>query len=132
MLDDEAILLQLLTDKEMEEVLLCAKDKARSPFVVLDRWLEVIASPPSPRWVKVSGVPLHAWREGVFSLIGDCLGQTLAVDQDTISKEILTHGRVKVLLGKVRKLSVAHFHARRRPATLRSRGGLEQPPGDAL
>lgn len=30
--------------------------------------------------VKIFGVPLHPWREGVFRLLGDCLEQTLEVD----------------------------------------------------
>lgn len=48
-------------------------------------------------------MPLHAWRE-VFLLLGDCVGTSIEVDRCTISKEILTHGRVRVVLGKVRKL----------------------------
>lgn len=61
--------------------------------------------PSRPRRVRFYGVPLHTWRE-VFRLLGDCLGSTLEVDQLTSSKEVLTHGRVKVLVGKVRKLSI--------------------------
>lgn len=47
---------------------------------------------------------MHAWREGVFRLLGDCLGQTLEVEQATCSKEEISFERVKVLLGKVLKL----------------------------
>lgn len=52
MLDDEAVVLQLLSEKELEEVLLCAEDKKSSPFLVLERWMEVIGTPSSPRWVR--------------------------------------------------------------------------------
>lgn len=36
--------------------------------------------------------------------MGNYLGVSLEVDQQTISKEIITHGRVKVMLGRVKKL----------------------------
>lgn len=55
--------------------------------------------------MKLSGVPLQAWREGIFRLLGDCLGQTLELDPRMRSKKIISHGRIKVLLGKVNKLS---------------------------
>lgn len=40
----------------------------------------------------------------IFQLLGESLGQTLKVDQRTISKKFILHGRIKVLLGKVIKL----------------------------
>lgn len=63
--------------------------------------MEVIRSPPRPCWVRFYEVPLHTWREKVFKFLGDCFGVTLEVDHDIVTKEVLTHGRVKVLLGKV-------------------------------
>lgn len=42
---------------------------------------------------------MHAWREEVFRLLGDCVGASKEVDQRTISKEIVTHGKERVLLG---------------------------------
>lgn len=97
MLDERAALLQFESARETE-VLRCAEDGSSSPFVAIDRWMEEIRSPPFPRWVRMSGVPMHAWRERIFRLLGDCLGYTVEVKQDTISKEVLIHGRVKVLL----------------------------------
>lgn len=38
--------------------------------------------------------------------MGNCLGQTLEIDPRRRSKEIISHGRIKVLLGKVNKLLV--------------------------
>lgn len=105
MFDEEAVVIKFLSEKEAEEVLIYA-DRSSSPFLALDRWMEVIGAPPSSRWVRILGVPLHVWRVGVFRLLGDCLGQTLEVDQATISKEVLSHGRVKVRLRKVQQLPV--------------------------
>lgn len=38
-------------------------------------------------------------------MLGDYLGQSLEVDPKTCSKVIISHGRVKVLLGRVLQLS---------------------------
>lgn len=40
-----------------------------SPFVAFDRWKEAIGSPPPPRWIRFSSVPLQAWN-GCLSSIG--------------------------------------------------------------
>lgn len=41
---------------------------------------------------------------GIFRLLGDYMGQGIEVDPKTYSKEVICHGRVKVLLGRVLKL----------------------------
>lgn len=74
MMDRDTIIIQLSSAREVEEVLDCANILVHSPFVPIDRWMEVIGSPPSFRWVRLYGVPLQVWREGVFRLLGDCLG----------------------------------------------------------
>lgn len=40
----------------------------------------------------------------MFRLLGDCLGQKVEVDDNTMSKEVLLHRRVKIMSGKVCKL----------------------------
>lgn len=72
--DEDAVPLQLQSIKEVEEVLACAENKSESPFLTIERWMEEIGAPPRPQCVRMSGVPLHAWREGVFRLLGDYLG----------------------------------------------------------
>lgn len=42
--------------------------------------------------------------EGIFRLLGGYVRKTLEVDPKTYSKEVLCHGRVKVLMGTVLKL----------------------------
>lgn len=68
--------------------------------------MEMIGSPPWPCWVRFYRIPLHAWREDVFRLLGDCLGVTMEVDHLTSSKEVLTHGKAKILMGKVWKFPI--------------------------
>lgn len=48
--------------------------------------------------------PLRVWREGVFKLLGDCVGQTLEVDHRTTQQEDLLFDRVKVLRDETRRL----------------------------
>ena len=104
MMDMDTIIIQLSSAREVEEVLDCANILVHSPFVAIDRWMEVIGSPPSFWWVRLYGVPLQVWREGVFRLLGGCLGQTVEVDDNTMSKEVLSHRRVKIMARKVCKL----------------------------
>lgn len=86
MIDRDAVLIQLSSGKKVEEVLYCANTQDDSPFVAIDRWMEVIGSPPPLQWIRFHGVPLQAWREGVFRLLGDCLGQMVEVDSKTVCK----------------------------------------------
>lgn len=60
--------------------------------------MEIIGRPPSPCWLKVAGVPLPVWSEGVFRLVGDCSGRTMEVDKKPSALKVLYHGRVEVLL----------------------------------
>lgn len=99
-MEADIVLLQFQSTEEAEEVLLCAKDNPSSPFLAIDRCMEVLEAPSHPQWVRMLGVPMHAWREGVFRLLGDCLGQTLEVDHATCSKEVIFPGRVRCCLGK--------------------------------
>lgn len=64
----------------------------------------MIGAPLHPRWVKMSEVPLQTRRKEIFQLLGDCLGHTLEIGHKTNSKEVISQGRVKVLLGRVLKL----------------------------
>lgn len=69
------VLIQLSLSKEIDEILNVAEDSS-SPFVMLDRWMEVISVPPHPQWVKIFKVPLQAWR-GSFSIVRRLFGGRL-------------------------------------------------------
>lgn len=57
--------------------------------------MEVLGSPRSPTWVKVKGLPLQAWHEGVFRLIGDCIGRTVELDEVVANGYIRGKGKVR-------------------------------------
>lgn len=47
--------------------------------------------------MRIKGVPLQALRAVIFRLLGDFMGHVVEVGQCIVSKEVLTHGYVKVL-----------------------------------
>ena len=77
--------MQFLTEKEVEEVLESAtRIGDPSPFNVLERWMECLGHHPCPCWIKIKGLPLHAWHEDVFKLLGGCLGSAVEIDEKII------------------------------------------------
>ena len=97
-MDEQVVWLQLYSSREVDEFLLKALGDSLSPFSMIERWMEILGTALNPIWVKVKGVPLQAWHEGVFRLIGDCAGKTVEVDKRTREMEALKEGRVQVLL----------------------------------
>ena len=97
-LEGNAVHIQLLLEEEVKHFLYSIEvsPSSSSPFLALDRWMEVIGSPPISKWIRLHGVPLQAWNEGVFRLLGDFLGNTLVVDCRTSEKDVLAFGRVKI------------------------------------
>ncbi|GKV46852.1 hypothetical protein SLEP1_g53813 [Rubroshorea leprosula] len=48
-------------------------------------------------WVRISGVPLKAWGERCFQMIGETIGEVLMVHEDTKKKSILWDGRIEII-----------------------------------
>ncbi|KAJ8615144.1 hypothetical protein MRB53_034516 [Persea americana] len=96
MLDSSTVWLQFSSKVEASEFLVFANNGKDSPFLAVEGWMEVIARPPRAVWLRFRGVPLHVWTEGIFRLLGDCVGKTLEVDIRTVKQEFLLFGRVKV------------------------------------
>lgn len=71
-----------------------------SPFMSIERSMEVQGVLSRPVWVHLRGVPAHARNKEVFRLLGNCFGHTVLVDSKTILKEDVEVGRVKVFKSK--------------------------------
>lgn len=96
LLDEPMVWMDFTSEKEVELMhSRAAADPCVSPFFAVEKWMEVLGHPPRPCWVRIRGVPLHILRESVFRKLGDCLGKTIEVDEDTISQANLQFGRVK-------------------------------------
>ncbi|KAJ8626716.1 hypothetical protein MRB53_020023 [Persea americana] len=74
--------LELQSEAVVTRILHLAAVAQKSPFQVLQRWMEVLGSPPCEVWIRLKGVPLHVWRAETFSLLGEYLGSMLEVDPD--------------------------------------------------
>ncbi|GLU23242.1 hypothetical protein SLE2022_392640 [Rubroshorea leprosula] len=57
------------------------------------------------KWLRISGVPLKAWGERCFQMIGETIGEVLLVHEDTKKKAILWDGRVLILCSESSKIS---------------------------
>eukprot|EP00268_Persea_americana_P021829 TRINITY_DN21728_c0_g2_i1.p2 TRINITY_DN21728_c0_g2~~TRINITY_DN21728_c0_g2_i1.p2 ORF type:complete len:181 (+),score=37.96 TRINITY_DN21728_c0_g2_i1:735-1277(+) len=53
----------------------------------LDRWTEVLGPILHHTWMRVEGIPHHAWDERVFQRLGECLGTVLKIDEEAKSRQ---------------------------------------------
>ncbi|GKV35501.1 hypothetical protein SLEP1_g43759 [Rubroshorea leprosula] len=56
-------------------------------------------------WLCISGVPLQAWNDRCFEMVGRTVGEVVLIHDDTRRKAILCDGRVLVLCSNVSKVS---------------------------
>ena len=63
----------------------------------LDRWMEVLGPVLRPTWVRLEGIPLHAWDERVFHSLGECLGVLMEIDDEATKKITLDKVRLLIL-----------------------------------
>lgn len=100
-LDDLTVWFQFAFEKVAREALRQVEDILEdSPFQIVERCMESMGSPTWPILVRMRGVPLHAWNEEVFRLLGSCMGLTVRVDNRTVQKEDLLVGKVQVFLDR--------------------------------
>ena len=57
------------------------------PLGRLDRWTEVIGLELKTCWVRLVGIPLHAWDGLVFKCLGDCLGVVMEIEEKAVKKK---------------------------------------------
>lgn len=65
LMDPSTVLIQLSSSKEIDEILKVAQESL-SPFVMLERWMEVISVPLRPQWVKILGFLCKLGERGCF------------------------------------------------------------------
>ncbi|GLT45333.1 hypothetical protein SLA2020_191700 [Shorea laevis] len=56
-------------------------------------------------WLRISGVPLKAWGERCFQMIGETVGEVLMIHEDTKKKSILWDGRILILCSDSSKIT---------------------------
>lgn len=58
-----------------------------SPVRWMDRSMEVLGAQLQPSFIRLEGIPLHAWDESVFKCLGDCLGVVMEIDDAAKQKK---------------------------------------------
>lgn len=90
-------------------------DPHKPLFYRFDRWTEVLGPVLKPSWVRLEGIPLHAWDVKAFHLLGEILGVLLEIDEAAAIKQridILIRRDPQRLLTKIIALHVnrVRFH----------------------
>lgn len=73
-------------DIEFQRLLQSRKNFNDAPFRLMDRWAEVLGLNLRPSWIRMIGIPLHAWIEKVLQCLGDCIVQVMQLDDNAISE----------------------------------------------
>ncbi|GLU09812.1 hypothetical protein SLE2022_266520 [Rubroshorea leprosula] len=74
-------------------------------FESISPWAVATAHRSRLVWVRISGIPLKAWSDKCFTMIGGTVGEVVRVHEDTKSKSVLCEGRVLILVPKTQKVS---------------------------
>ncbi|GKV51081.1 hypothetical protein SLEP1_g57759 [Rubroshorea leprosula] len=74
-------------------------------FESLKPWEKATEEKSRMVWLRIAGVPLKAWSERCFRMIGETIGEVLMIHDDTKKKSILWDGRVLILCPDSSKIS---------------------------
>ncbi|GKV50624.1 hypothetical protein SLEP1_g57324 [Rubroshorea leprosula] len=74
-------------------------------FKLLKPWEKASEEKSRMVWLRIAGVPLKAWSERCFRMIGETIGEVLMIHDDTKKKSILWDGRVLILCSDSSKIS---------------------------
>ncbi|GLT47058.1 hypothetical protein SLA2020_207800 [Shorea laevis] len=67
-------------------------------------WEEAPMNKSRMVWLRISGVPLKAWCDRCFEMIGGLIGEVLLIHEDTKMKSILCNGKVLVICSDMSKV----------------------------
>lgn len=73
-----------MSDAEYQWILFAPSNFCDSPLRQLDRWTELLGLALRLCWVRMEGIPLHAWSENIFQRLGECVGQVVEIDEDAL------------------------------------------------
>ncbi|GKV44390.1 hypothetical protein SLEP1_g51580 [Rubroshorea leprosula] len=112
--DGGAITLLPLEGKRVlltEQVARCLADYTQHNKDLIDLWFDsvqpwTLASPASCRlvWLRISRIPLNAWCDRCFQMLGELMGEVVWIHEDTSNKIILGDGRVLILCSEKGKI----------------------------
>lgn len=87
----------LSSPSDSQRMLLLPAVFGEGPLRRIDRWTEVLGPMVQLIWVRLEGVPLHAWAPEVFQLLGNCLGSVAKMDEAAITRRRLDAVHLQIL-----------------------------------
>ncbi|GLU04018.1 hypothetical protein SLE2022_211850 [Rubroshorea leprosula] len=90
----------LLTEKEpgfLLEFMKLNKEVLALWFEDIQSWDKEVQERSRMVWLRISGIPLKAWSDRCFMMIGKSVGEVIKIHEDTKMKSILCDGRMLVI-----------------------------------
>ncbi|GKV32368.1 hypothetical protein SLEP1_g40981 [Rubroshorea leprosula] len=73
-------------------------------FVDIKPWDKEVQERSRLVWLRISGIPLKAWIDRCFKMIGESMGEVVMIHGDTKTKSILCEGRILVICSAEHKI----------------------------
>ncbi|GKV50668.1 hypothetical protein SLEP1_g57366 [Rubroshorea leprosula] len=89
----------------LTEYLLQNKETFDAWFDDIQPWRAAYVQRGRLAWLRISGVPLQAWNDRCFEMVGGTVGEVVRIHEDTRRKSILCDGKVLVLCSEAPKVS---------------------------
>ncbi|GKV16991.1 hypothetical protein SLEP1_g27551 [Rubroshorea leprosula] len=98
----------LLTEKEpgfLLEFMKLNQEVLALWFEDIQSWDKEVQERSRMVWLRISGIPLKAWSDRCFKMIGESVGEVIKIHEDTKMKSILCDGRMLVICSVDHKIS---------------------------
>ncbi|GLT99706.1 hypothetical protein SLE2022_171290 [Rubroshorea leprosula] len=73
-------------------------------FEVIKPWDKEVQERSRLVWLRIAGIPLKAWSDRCFKMIGESMGEVVMIHGDTKMKSILCEGRILVISSAEHKI----------------------------
>ncbi|WJX17882.1 hypothetical protein P8452_07743 [Trifolium repens] len=90
------VFLQPVEDEDLSELIKDAEEFFNHWFVKIKEWSPKEVSSDRAIWIRLYGVPVHAWRENFFKKMLELTGEVIVMDDDTINKRRFDYARVLI------------------------------------
>ncbi|GLU17138.1 hypothetical protein SLE2022_335320 [Rubroshorea leprosula] len=74
-------------------------------FEDIQPWDKQVQDRSRMAWLRITGIPLKAWSDRCFKMIGESVGEVVKIHDDTSTKSILCDGRILVICHAEHKIS---------------------------
>ncbi|GKV39573.1 hypothetical protein SLEP1_g47330 [Rubroshorea leprosula] len=74
-------------------------------FEDIQSWEKQVQDRSKMAWLRITGIPLKAWSDRCFKMIGESVGEVVKIHEDTSTRSILCDGRILVICHTEHKIS---------------------------